>query len=442
MNSITERDLQLRLEQENLLRRIINSIHQTLDLQDILAATGAEVRSLLGTDRVMIYKFHADGSGQVIAESIYNNRLPSLLGLNFPADDIPLHARKMFMKARARSVVNVDTRQIGQSLLRNMITGEAASGDMTYRPVDPCHVEYLTAMGVKSSLVMPIFHQEQLWGLLASHHSEPRSVPESEIEAVQTVVDQLSVAIAQHHILTQAQATAQREAVLDRITTLLHSMPTVELQTALKEVVLAFSGSGGRLCFRHQAFSLHNDTVKSLSDCLDTSHLSVNLYTCGWQPIMPEVAKYQLMEQYNVWQERYKSGNSDVWAITDIYQTPELRNLQIAFQPTKIRSMIMIPLRYRQHLLGYLSIFRNEIDTETLWAGQFDPDQRQLYPRLSFEVWRESKKAQACEWTVEEVELAQALGKQFALFIQQYEIHQQLQAFNANLFQNLFGYKQ
>ncbi|KAF3887463.1 MULTISPECIES: GAF domain-containing protein [Nostocales] len=434
-----EQDLQLRIEQEHLLRRIINSIHQTLDLNDILRATAEEIRSLLRTDRVMLYKFHSDGSGQVIAESIDNNRLPSLLGLNFPADDIPLHARKMFMKARSRSVVNVDTRQIGQSPLRNLVTGEATPGDITYRPVDPCHVEYLTAMGVKSSLVMPIFHQEELWGLLASHHSEPRLVPESEIEAVQMVVDQLSVAIAQSHILAKAQARAQREAVLDRITTLLHSMPNIEFQSALKETVEAFSGTGGRLCIRHHAFSLQNDTVKSLAECLNEENPSIELYTCGWQPVMPEVAKYQHMEQYSVWQERYKFSNSDVWGITDIYQTPELRNLQMAFQPTKIRSIMMIPLQHRQQLLGYLSVFRDEIDTETLWAGQFDPDQRQLYPRLSFEVWRESKKAQACEWTVEDIELAQAIGKQFALFIQQYEIYRQVQAFNANLFQNLFG---
>lgn len=44
-----EQDLQLRIEQEHLLRRIINSIHQTLDLNDILRATAEEIRSLLRT---------------------------------------------------------------------------------------------------------------------------------------------------------------------------------------------------------------------------------------------------------------------------------------------------------------------------------------------------------------------------------------------------------
>jgi light-regulated signal transduction histidine kinase (bacteriophytochrome) len=30
----------------------------------------------------------------------------------------------------------------------------------------------------------------------------------------------------------------------------------------------------------------------------------------------------------------------------------------------------------------------------THWAGEFDPDERQLYPRQSFQVWQELKKAQ------------------------------------------------
>lgn len=433
MTPTPEDDLQVRLEQENLLRRIVNSIRRTLDLQDILTTTVAEVRSLLGMDRVMIYKFHADASGQVIAESINKHRLPSLLGLNFPADDIPLYAREMFIKARVRSVVNVDTRQIGQSSLRNAETGETVSSEIYYRAVDPCHIEYLTAMGAKSSLVTPILHQEQLWGLLVSHHSEPRVFGENDMEAVQRVVDQLSVAIAQSNILAQAQARASKEAIINRVSTLLHSMPTIELQPALEEAVAAFDGSGGRLCIRHQAYNFGNNTVKSLADCLGADNLSAKVYTCGQQPVIPDIAKYQLMEQYSVWQEHYKSGEYEIWAITDIYKMPQLRNLQVAFRSTTIRGILMIPLQYRQQLLGYLSIFKDGIDVETLWAGRFDPDEQQIYPRLSFQVWREYKKAQAREWTVEDIELAQALSKQFTMAIQQYELYQQVQGLNANL---------
>ncbi|MBR8835887.1 MAG: GAF domain-containing protein [Stigonema ocellatum SAG 48.90 = DSM 106950] len=433
MTPITENYLLERLEQENLLRRIINSIRQTLDLQDILARTVTEVRWFLKTDRVKIYKFHSDDSGQVIAESVDDHRLPSLLGLNFPADDIPPHARELFIKSRVRSVVNVDTRQIGQSHLHSLENGETISEDIRYRPVDRCHMEYLTAMGVKSSLVAPILYQKKLWGLLVSHHSEPHSVGKYDIEVVQMVVDQLSVAIAQSVLLTQTHERAKREAIINGIASLLHSLPTIKLQPALEEAVNTFGGSGGRLCIRDEAANFRNGTVKNFAECLELESHYVKVYTYGQQPLMPDLARYRLMEQYSVWQEHYKSGDYNIWAISDIYQIPELRNLQVAFRPTKIRSIVMIPLKYHQQLLGYLSIFRDEIDTETLWAGQFDLDQRQLYPRLSFEVWRESKKAQASQWTADEIALADALGKQFATAIYEYELYQQVSGFNTTL---------
>jgi GAF domain-containing protein len=56
-----------------------------------------------------------------------------------------------------------------------------------------------------------------------------------------------------------------------------------------------------------------------------------------------------------------------------------------------------------------------------------------VQPRLSFEVWRESKKGQACEWKEAEIELAIALASRLATAIAQDEMHQSLQALNANL---------
>ncbi|MFN6569314.1 GAF domain-containing protein [Dendronalium sp. ChiSLP03b] len=433
MNPNAKPNLRVGIDRESVLRRITNRIRQTLELKEIITATTAEVCSLLETDRVMIYKFHADGSGQVIAESIHENRLPSLLGLNFPADDIPPHARELFIQARVRSVVDVDIQEIGQVYLHDLENGEILSEDIRYRPVDPCHVEYLKAMGVKSSLVAPILYQNELWGLLVSHNSESRSIKEYELEVVQMVVDQLSVAIAQSTLLTQTREKAEREAVINRIANLLHSLPTIVLQPALEAAVAAFDGAGGRLCIKNESFNLQHKSAKNIAECLIPGSDCIQLYICGQQPVMPAKTIYPLMEQYNVWQEYYKSNDYDVWAISDLYQTPGLRTLQPAFQPTKIRSILMIPLQYRQQLIGYLSIFRNEIDTETLWAGEFDLDRRQVYPRRSFEVWRESKKAQAQKWTVEEIELAREISKHFASAIQQYELYQQVQAFNTKL---------
>jgi hypothetical protein len=150
-----------------------------------------------------------------------------------------------------------------------------------------------------------------------------------------------------------------------------------------------------------------------------------------------EHASFQLIEHYSVWRDFFRAHDCTVWAVSDLYQVLELHNLQSAFRTTPIRGILMVPLKYRQQWLGYLSIFRDEIETETLWAGEFDPDHRQVQPRSSFEVWKESKKGQAHQWTERDTQLATALANEFATAIQQYEMHQQLQLLNANLEQQV-----
>ncbi|MDF5721129.1 MAG: GAF domain-containing protein [Rhizonema sp. PD37] len=434
MNPSRKPEVHLSVEPENLGHRIRNYIRQKPELPEILTTTVTELHSFLNTDRVKIYKFYPDGSGQVVAESIKDNQLPSLLKLNFPADDIPPHARELFIKSRVRSCVNVETQQIGQSSLYELENGDVRSDEVRYRAVDPCHVEYLMAMGVKSSIVVPIFHHENLWGLLVSHNSTPRSILEKELEVIQMVANELSMAIARDAFITQGREKALREDIINKINTLLHSLPTIELQSALEETVAVLNGSGGRLYIRDKVSHVHNsNSITNSVDSRENSGNYFNVYTCGTQPVMPETARYPLMEQYCVWQEHYKSDKYEVWAISDIYKITELRNLQVAFRPTNIRSILIVPLQHRQQLVGYLSVFGNEIETDTLWAGQFDPDQRQLYPRQSFEIWLESKRAQTREWTTDEIELAQQLGKQFASAIHEYKLNQQVHTLNTNL---------
>jgi light-regulated signal transduction histidine kinase (bacteriophytochrome) len=180
-----------------MLHRMTHRIRQSLDLSEILNATVIEVRTFLGTDRVKIYRFHEDESGEVIAESINHQQLPSLLGHNFPAEDIPEAARHLFLTARMRSIVDVRAQKIGVSPPLN--------ADVQFRSVDPCHVDYLTAMGVQSSLVVPILDGERLWGLLVSHHSASRSIKGSELKMMQLIADQVSIAIAQSNLLEQTR---------------------------------------------------------------------------------------------------------------------------------------------------------------------------------------------------------------------------------------------
>ena len=427
MDSLKLQNVKVRYDRANLLDRITNRIRRSLELPEILSATAAEIQSFLGTDRVKIYKFHSDGSGEVIAESINDNRLPSLLGLHFPADDIPPQARELFTQVQVRSIADIDSGLLGQSLRHDAVNGQLLPDEVRYRPIDPCHAEYLTALGVKASLAVPIFHGEELWGLLVSHHSESRSVAEDELQGVQMVADQLGVAITQSTLFAQTKAKAEREAAINRVVAALHSQPAIELQAALAESVAALDAAGGRLCI------FDSSKVTSLDPYSDNSTRALKVYTCGSGPRMQISAKYQQVEQYSVWHEYFKSGEQQVWAIPDLYKISNLRSLQPAFRSTKIRSILIVPLRDHQQIFGYLSIFREEFDTETLWAGQLDADGRLAQSRISFEAWKESKTAQVREWQAEEFELVQTFGSNFSQAINQCQLHQQIEALNANL---------
>jgi GAF domain-containing protein len=445
MNSTdNKQEKQPDLDQEGLLHRITNRIRQSLELQEILTATVAEVRSLLGTDRVMVYRFNADASGEVIAESIYGKRLPSLKGLNFPADDIPLRIRELYLTAGLRSIVDVSGGQIGFSVLDWQGSGENLANEqiINYRSVDACHVEYLTAMGVQSSLVVPIVHNpsnkeatgnlevsqstnpnpqatSELWGLLVSHHAQQRAVSEREVQIVQLVADQVSIAIAQSNLLRQAREQAQREATINRVATLLHTLPTMQLEEALGETVAAFKGSGGRLYLAPSAASR-----------------SATLFTWGAQPMLANPQRNSYIEENPIWQQYFKpsetEGNS-IKAIADLYKEPLLRVIAAEFRSTQIRGLLVVPLHYRQHFIGFLSVFRDEIETETLWAGRIDPDRRQLQPRNSFEAWQHLKKGQSIEWIREEIEQAKALGNNFSMAIQQHQLYEQIDLLNTSL---------
>jgi light-regulated signal transduction histidine kinase (bacteriophytochrome) len=477
-------ELHHKLDREVLVRRITERIRQSLELEDILTSTVAEVRSFLKTDRIKIYRFSADGSGEVVAESINNNRLPSLKGLHFPADDIPPRAREMYVSMRQRTIIDVNSGTIVLSPLDAADTGQPlVNQEIQYRQLDACHTAYLMAMGVQSSLVVPILHRRsasqnsttyicdaptcvtrydpgnnqkihlELWGLLVSHHSAPLNISPADLEVVQLVSDQLSSAIAHALLLQQTRSKAAREATVSRIAALLYGHANIQLQQGLEATVTALGGSGGRLYLNPPNLNSEKLSVpktdRAFSIAKAQSDATFELFATGEQPTLPDWEIVKEIEAHPLWQQWLTKGfknteeistfpilnNSQfpVWIITDLYKEPLFRVLVPGFQTTKIRGLLVIPLQYQQQVVGCLTIFRNEIDTEKMWAGRFDSSAAQRLPRQSFEVWREIKKGQSPEWKREEIEQALAIGSQFCAAIGQYLLYKEVQALNANL---------
>ncbi|WP_298916822.1 ATP-binding protein [uncultured Nostoc sp.] len=430
-NFRNQKDQLLTEGKEALLARMANRIRQSLNLQEILDATVIELRTFLQTDRTKVYRFDRDGHGQVVAEASAPNRLPSLLGLHYPTDDIPPQARALFIRARTRSIVNVNEQRI---ILNSLPTPKTtAIGDLTVeevqeqpledilsRPVDPCHVDYLTQMGVQSSLVVPIIYQQELWGLLISHHAEPKEITSEDLQVVQMLADQVSLAITQAILLSQVQEQQQREAIVNQIAALLHAPlpPEQILHNVLEQAVKASGSSGGRL------YLTSSDEA-----------LPAHLYTYGNQPTPSEFEQPDSLENHPLWQEvgvAPAAIDTDLTqqdkpaqrVVINLQQEPGFDQLIESFQTTSIRGLIVQPLYYGKEFLGYLTFFRDQIGTKNLWTGSEEADERQERPRQSMAQWQALKQDKAYPWSIEEMELIQSLNIHLSLAVLQNRVYQ------------------
>lgn len=396
-----------------LLNRITSKIRESLELQTVLNTAVSEVRAFLNSDRVKIYKFDEDGNGQVIAESIKEDRLPPLIGLHFPAGDIPPQGRELFLKAKVRSIVNLEKQQIRLSQpdrLPSTATDELtveevrsqSLNNLLQRPVDPCHIEYLSLMGVKSSMVVPLVNKERLWGLLISHHRRAKDISQSNLKIIQIVAEQLEMAIAQANLFQSLQQKAQRETLINEISHLLHSPleNSQILPEVLAKIVPALQGSGGVLC-------MTDSTIQSDLSCYQYGSLP-NLSQSDWSQL-----------------QNLATPKTKVRAIDDLTKQDSIQTLLPSLQEKRLRSLLLVPLRYKQELIGELAIFRQEIDTEKLWAGNCQTDERQIRPRQSFKEWQEIKRGEAHPWQTHELELIESLGNNLSMAVMQDRLYRQ-----------------
>ena len=153
-----------------LVKTTLAKLQSASSLQQFCDVVADDIRALTGLNRVMVYKFHDDEHGEVVAESRQAD-LPSWLGLHYPAEDIPKPAREIFTRTWIRPVPDVSDALAELVPLTNPDTFKPLN--MTYcilRGVSIMYTEYLRNMGVTAALTMAIRRNGKLWGLIACHH--------------------------------------------------------------------------------------------------------------------------------------------------------------------------------------------------------------------------------------------------------------------------------
>ncbi|KAJ0255040.1 Phytochrome C [Hirschfeldia incana] len=161
------------------------------DVSLLCDALVKEVSELTGYDRVMVYKFHEDGHGEVVAELC--NKVEGLepyLGLHYSATDIPQASRFLFMRNKVRMICDCSAVPVRVVQDKSLSQPISLAGS-TLRAPHGCHAQYMSNMGSAASLVMAVTINgsdggevnrdlqtgRTLWGLVVCHHASPRVVP-------------------------------------------------------------------------------------------------------------------------------------------------------------------------------------------------------------------------------------------------------------------------
>ncbi|MCS6781731.1 MAG: PAS domain-containing protein [Gloeomargarita sp. SKYBB_i_bin120] len=237
---VRERTIQLQqqAQTEGLLRIIIETIHQSLDIEKTLNVVLEETRRTLACDRILVYKFNDDWSGYFLAESVAAGWDPVITGPQTPLADHCLQETE------------------GGRFRHHYIL---VSNDIYNSGFSECHIRLLEQFQARAQVVVPIFLNQKLWGLLAAYqNSGPRAWQTHEIEMLQHVGLHLAIALRQSELYKAAQAQVVELQKLNQLKDEFLSTVSHELRSPMHNIGLALKMLELRLA---RAGILHDENL-------------------------------------------------------------------------------------------------------------------------------------------------------------------------------------
>ncbi len=361
------------------LQSMIATFRRARSVSALCETAVTQIRSLTDYDHIMIYKFDRDGHGEVIAED-HNVGTDGFLGLHFPATDIPVQARALYLKQRQRVIA--DVAGTTSPVLASPVILTEAPLDMTYcglRAVSPIHLEYLKNMGVRATLVLSLVQEEQLWGMVVCHHWTPRD-PHPHLRALTGLLGEiLSMQIGVLEQSEQYAARLKKQQILDSLRRLVNGDSPVasalaEQADALLELVQA---DGACIRLGGQIFNLGSVPAESTA----------------------------LM---NAFRAKMLDG---------ISASDEVGQLLPGFASLAPVASGCLMIQFMNRPQDCILWIRREVVRTVIWGG--DPskavnttaDTGRVSPRTSFTAWKQIQNGRSLPWKPNELEAARGLQR-------------------------------
>jgi light-regulated signal transduction histidine kinase (bacteriophytochrome) len=360
------------------VRGMISRLEQASDLTAFFNEGARQIRALTGFDRVMVYRFAPDGSGEVVAESAKSG-IGSFFGLHYPATDIPSQARELYLRSLLRVIADIEAEPVP---LQPPVDEYGKPIDLSLsvlRSVSPIHIEYLRNMGVRASMSISIVVEGKLWGLIACHHYSPKC-PSFERRSV-------------------AELFAQ--------------MFAMRIETRERKMVAEYERRARDISDQLLGAVASDETLLNDPDWLSSILTSaipadgVGVWINGnyaFSGLTPDTGEFaRIIQALNT------------TAAGRTYATEQISALvpSMADNPRNVAGLLAIPISRTPR--DYVVLFREEMIRSVRWAGdphkplEYGPNGPRLTPRESFAEWKEAVIGRSKPFTPSEVRVAETL---------------------------------
>ena len=360
------------------VRGMISRLDQTTDFKRFLAEGVRQVRALTGFDRVMIYRFDHDQSGEVVAEAAKSG-IGSFMGLHYPASDIPAQARELYKRSLIRMITDIDAVPVRMMPEFDEHKRPLDLSLAVLRSVSPIHVEYLRNMGVLASMSISIVVDGELWGLFACHHYSPRC------------------------------PSFERRSVCE----LFSQMFSMRLESRERKITVEFERHARDLCDQLLSAVASDETLLNDPEWLSSILMSaipadgVGVWINGNYAFSGQTPDTRSFSQ--IIRALGATAAGKVFAtdcIADLVPGASVFASQVA-------GMLAIPISRTPR--DYVVLFRAERIRTVRWAGdphkpvEYGPNGPRLTPRKSFDEWKELVESRSEPFTSSQVRVAETL---------------------------------
>ncbi|WP_153801189.1 ATP-binding protein [Foetidibacter luteolus] len=365
---------------QKIMTTALGKIQSAGSMQQLLQNVAVLVKEITGYDRVMIYKFHKDQHGEVVAEA-RNEHIEPFLHLHYPASDIPVQARELYKINLVRIIADVHA---APSALVGLDDESVKPLDLTHsilRAVSPIHIEYLKNMGVDASFSISLIYKNELWGLIACHNYSPRFIDFNSRTACRFIGQLFSAALEFRQEEDLREENNRYQAAGQK----LHEQMSEDLNvaeglTGRKTTLLNMNAAtGAALFFENKMYLLGTtpaeDQVKNIAGWLKSQQVSSGIYETNHIAAGFSAAGSSAAEASGVMAAELSAGMNE-----------------------------------------YIMWFKPELIKTVDWAGnpekamiKVEDGTERLSPRKSFEKWTAEVKNTSEEWSNAEIGAAMKL---------------------------------